>query len=476
MQHLKPAIRRSSVWRASFLALAALLGFVGLGIGAENLFGFQQLQGASRVVVGVVLALIPALLWMFIFYLQDRLEPEPVGEVGRMFVIGLALAGALSIPFTDQLFGVWSWLYRDRLTTVLGSILLLGGVEAFTVYAAVRYFMFDSPEFDERIDGVIYATAAALGLATARNFQFILSNQGAAIGSSLVYMVEVALAYAAFGGVLGYFLGRAKLERDPIWWLPLGVMLTAALNGAFRLLSGQVDPGTVRLGVSGAGLPSLAGLALAGLLAVAVAGLVFFLIQRDIRRTLQNTLPGPDADRQVGDAQANLAVLGLLVVFILGSMLTYNLGAPRSRAFEIAGVRGVYPSNYSLTSVAGQNALRFADPLDRSVQISLAIRTLQSGQDAGAVISLLSGERGTDYEIYRVLQQSPATLAGHPALMQRFGCVSAGLSNTLPRVWEGMDIVAVDGGRAVVLTLIAAPETLAEAQPVFDALVKSLTY
>jgi hypothetical protein len=50
-------------------------------------------------------------------------------------------------------------LYRDSLTTFVGSVFLIGGVEAFIVYATVRYFIFYSPEFDERSDGVIYATA-----------------------------------------------------------------------------------------------------------------------------------------------------------------------------------------------------------------------------------------------------------------------------------------------------------------------------
>ena len=122
----------------------------------------------------------PAAVWLIFFYVQDRLEPEPVGNVIRMFVIGLALAGAIGIPITNQLFAVQTWLYRDPTTTWIASIFVTGAVEAFIIYATVRYFIFDSPEFDERTDGVVYATAAALGYATALNFQFILSNGGEA--------------------------------------------------------------------------------------------------------------------------------------------------------------------------------------------------------------------------------------------------------------------------------------------------------
>src|SRR5690606_11624478 len=117
--------------------------------------------------------------------------------------------------------------------------------EAFIIFATVRYFIFDSSEFDERTDGVIYGTAAGLGYATALNLQFILSNGGAALGSGEIFVAEVALAHAAFGGLLGYFLGRAKLEQEPVWWLPLGLVLASLLNGLFLILRGQLDSGSI---------------------------------------------------------------------------------------------------------------------------------------------------------------------------------------------------------------------------------------
>jgi RsiW-degrading membrane proteinase PrsW (M82 family) len=156
----------------------------------------------------MALALGPALLWLLFFYWQDRLEPEPIGQVGRIFIAGLALAGGIGIPLTNELFRVQDWLYRDAGTTALGAICVIGAIESFTVYAAVRLFIYDSSEFDERVDGVVYATAAGLGYATALNLRFILSNGGAALGTGEVYVTEVALAQAAFAGLLGYFLGR----------------------------------------------------------------------------------------------------------------------------------------------------------------------------------------------------------------------------------------------------------------------------
>ena len=264
--YAKATHQRASVWRSATVAVVGLVIFVGAVFGLDAAFK-PNLSGSALLFTGVVLALVPAALWLFFFYQQDRIEPEPVGHVARMFVLGLALAGAIGIPLTTELFRVGDWLYRDTLSTWLGSIFLSGAVEAFIVYAVVRYFISESPEFDERSDGVVYATAAALGYATALNLQFILNSGGAALGPAELAVAEVALSRAAFGGLLGYFLGRAKLEKEPLWWLSAGLVLTALLNGLFSILLGQVDPGTITFGgAAGVNFSTFTGLIVAGVL------------------------------------------------------------------------------------------------------------------------------------------------------------------------------------------------------------------
>src|SRR5205085_11018404 len=97
-------------WRTGVIAIIGLLIFVGAVVALDAALQ-PQLSGAALVLTGILLALVPAALWLVFFYQQDRLEPEPVGQVVRMFVIGLALAGAIGIPLTDQLFAVQNWIY-----------------------------------------------------------------------------------------------------------------------------------------------------------------------------------------------------------------------------------------------------------------------------------------------------------------------------------------------------------------------------
>jgi len=475
-EHFKKATyARAGFWRTGLIAIIGLLIFVGAVVVLDNALQ-PQLTGATLVLTGLLLALVPAALWLVFFYQQDRLEPEPVGQVARIFVIGLALAGALGLPLTDQLFAVQNWLYRDTATTWLASIFITGAVEAFIIFATVRYFIFDSPEFDERTDGVIYGTAAGLGYATALNLQFILGNGGSALGTGEVFVAEVALAHAAFGGLLGYFLGRAKLEQDPIWWLPAGLALTAVLNGLFLMLRGQLDAGSVSLAGQGSGLPPFTGLLLAGGLAIIVTVIVSVLINRDINRSLRNEQPAVTQDPALGDRQSNYAAIGTFAVFLLVGALVANNAVNRLESFNVAGFQGSVPSGFGEATAEG-DAYRAVDTLGSGAEFVIQTPAAEPNWDAADVATFLAGERATAFDLYKVLSSGQTIVNGKAAFTQQFAYVdNNGLTGAAPEVHEGIDYIFVENGHAVVVTLLTTPDGLAEVEPQFARFLNSLQF
>jgi RsiW-degrading membrane proteinase PrsW (M82 family) len=274
---------RPHTWRTSILLVVGLVVFVGI-VYALDLVLKPALTRTELILTGVLLALVPAFIWMVFFYLQDRLEPEPKGYILGVFLLGAILASAVGIPLVDNFFHVSNWIYTDTATTILGSILVVGFIQEFLKYAAVRYTVFPSAEFDEATDGVIYATAAGLGYATVLNLQFVIANGGVALGSSVIRMVIVALAQASFAGITGYFLGRARFEHKPWWWMPVGLSLAAVGNGLFNWLRGLI----VQRGISltSASTNPWLGLVLAAVVALITLGLILWLIRRNIRTAL----------------------------------------------------------------------------------------------------------------------------------------------------------------------------------------------
>jgi len=275
---------RRTVWQAGMVQIVGLLVFVAL---LEALVALlrPRLEGAGLIAVSVLLAIVPAVLWLAFFYQQDRLEPEPKSFVLGVFVLGLLLGVAVGLPLTRDLFRTADWLGKNALVGLLGSVLIYGFGYEFLKYVAVRYSVYGLPEFDERTDGVIYMTAAGLGLATALNMDYVLRSGGVALEVGVIQVVVTALAHASFAGITGYFLGEARFSARPAWWLPAGLALASLLQGLFTYARGEVT----RTGISlagGGGFNPWPGLALASAVAIIIFVLLNVLIRRATRATL----------------------------------------------------------------------------------------------------------------------------------------------------------------------------------------------
>jgi RsiW-degrading membrane proteinase PrsW (M82 family) len=194
------------------------------------------LSGVGLIAVGLLLAIVPAALWLIAFYRQDSLEPEPKRYLIGMFLLGAILAQAVGQPLIRGFFQVQQWAADDLALGFLASIVIVGMTQEFLKYAAVRYTIFGNAEFDQPVDGIIYAASAGLGYATVLNLQYVISNGGVDLGVGVIRCTVEALAQASTAGVVGYFLGQAKFNKMGPLWMPIGLLLAAALNGVINLL------------------------------------------------------------------------------------------------------------------------------------------------------------------------------------------------------------------------------------------------
>lgn len=274
------AHNRSGLWVAIGITLVGL--FVFTGIFNILLPGFgDNLNGIALITLGLVFSLAPAALWLYFFYRLDRLEAEPKRLVLSIFVLGALAAAALHDPILEGIFGVRSWQYNTWWGHLFGGILIVGVVEQALIYAVVRYSVFNHPEFDERVDGVIYSVAAGLGLATVLNFQYVLRSGGVDLDIGSIRMVINALAYASLAGIMGYYLGQARFEKTPVYYVPAGLLLASTINGIFFYLLDRT------IGAGGLQPNPWSDLFFAAVVAALSLAVVFWLIERANEETLR---------------------------------------------------------------------------------------------------------------------------------------------------------------------------------------------
>lgn len=174
--------------------------------------------------------LLPSLLWLFFWLLEDRCQPEPKRYILLTFLAGM-LAVLVVLPIEKAAMMYWT-----------GAPLLLAWAIAEEVLKVVAAaFALRSRMFDEPIDAVIYMVTAALGFAAAENALFLLGPLSSGdvlksiisqdlrfIGATLLH--TLASATVGYAIALTYFKPRIVRARA----LGLGLILAVALHTVFN--------------------------------------------------------------------------------------------------------------------------------------------------------------------------------------------------------------------------------------------------
>ena len=127
----------------------------------------------------LILGFAPAVFWLWYFYVKDRYAPEPRSWILRIFALGML--STIPIAIIEALIG--SLFPSDFFLAVVVAPV----VEEVGKFLVVFLFVFRRPVFDEPIDGIVYAVAAALGFAALENFVYLF----AAYSETLVLPLEL---------------------------------------------------------------------------------------------------------------------------------------------------------------------------------------------------------------------------------------------------------------------------------------------
>jgi protease PrsW len=194
---------------------------------------------------GVIVPMIPGIVWLWIIYRTDWYEPEPKRLVLATFGLGiLAIVPAFA---GERLAGmVYPFLsYIEQATAsgggaawpmMIGCFLVIGPCEEIAKFLAVRLFVYRHKEFNEPLDGIIYAAAAALGFASLENVLYVIDWRTWHVqwGALTVRSLLALPGHVIFATTWGYALGRQKFDpRYRVW--PL-VLLAALLHGLYDFL------------------------------------------------------------------------------------------------------------------------------------------------------------------------------------------------------------------------------------------------
>jgi RsiW-degrading membrane proteinase PrsW (M82 family) len=175
---------------------------------------------------------LPALAAMWYFDRLDAKRPEPrwtlrkVSIAGALSTVPVVIVAYMLMPLAPALF-----TYERAL---FDSFVVAAGVEELAKLFVVYWLVWHKPEFDERLDGIVYAARAGLGFALVENMLYLLAAEDLA-GFAITYGLRALFAvpgHAIWAGIMGYYAARRRFDRTGPGLLG-GYLIAVFLHGAY---------------------------------------------------------------------------------------------------------------------------------------------------------------------------------------------------------------------------------------------------
>ena len=192
-----------------------------------------------RFSVVIVPILLPALFWAGYHYYKDRHQPEPIPNLVFCFLLGIAASYLsksmyVALEIINLRFDAYELAATNLWHTLAYAIFIIGGIEETAKLTPFLIFAIRFKAFDEKLDGIIYASFIALGYAAMENLHYLqYLTQSEAIYRGFAGPV----VHVLFASVWGYQIGVARLAGKPLLVVSfLAVTGAAILHGLYDFI------------------------------------------------------------------------------------------------------------------------------------------------------------------------------------------------------------------------------------------------
>ena len=232
------------------LAIVAILVAMFLGLLVLLLIGIET--GPVAFLLGFITATIPVPIYIVLVLWIDRYEAEPLWMLATAFFWGALIATFFAFLLNTTSSGVVGSLSNTQAGEAFAAVISAPIVEE-TGKALILFifFFWKKDEFDGVVDGIVYASMAALGFAMSENILYY--GKAAASGGDALTLVFIMRGFFApfshplFTSMTGIGLGLARQSTNifikiltPIVGLLMAIFMHSIWNGSAVFGGGAV--------------------------------------------------------------------------------------------------------------------------------------------------------------------------------------------------------------------------------------------
>jgi RsiW-degrading membrane proteinase PrsW (M82 family) len=227
------------------LALAIVAGLIALVLGLLVLLVIGIETGPVALLLGLVAATIPVPIYIVLVLWIDRYEAEPLWMLATAFFWGALVATFFAFLLNTTSGGIVTALADAKAGEAFAAVISAPIVEE-TGKALILFifFFWKKDEFDGVVDGIVYASMAALGFAMTENILYYgkaaaLGGGGALTLTLIIRGFFAPFSHPLFTSLTGIGLGLARQSNNivvkvltPIVGLLMAIFMHSIWNGS----------------------------------------------------------------------------------------------------------------------------------------------------------------------------------------------------------------------------------------------------
>lgn len=179
-------------------------------------------------IILLLLSILPVVILMVYIYRQDKYEKEPIGLLIRAFI-----GGIVAIPLDLILVSLVNNVFYSE-TVFYSAFIEAGFCEELCKFAILFVTIWWNRNFNEYMDGIVYAAFVGLGFACVENIMYVTQD---GIGTGIIRALLSVPGHFLFAVIMGYFFSLAKFSKKGTFGYLMTALFGAVLaHGLFDWL------------------------------------------------------------------------------------------------------------------------------------------------------------------------------------------------------------------------------------------------
>jgi len=182
--------------------------------------------------VVLLTSLAPVFIILFYIYFRDKYDKEPIGLLvksaiaGMLVVIPVLFVGRILMAIMPAMGKIGDAAYH--------AFVVAGTTEEVFKFLILYLLVWNSPSFNEKFDGIVYAVFVSLGFAAVENVLYVMDG---GLQTAMIRAITAVPAHAIFGISMGYYLGIAHMYdelRKP--YIRKAILVPILLHGIYDFI------------------------------------------------------------------------------------------------------------------------------------------------------------------------------------------------------------------------------------------------